>query len=82
MSNKNNKDEFFRNEDTLMRRAWIESALEGVRSTLGSNFNALEFGEPAASSNPPVSESRPSAAATQRPALYVAWSAGRRRART
>ena len=34
MSNKNNNDSFFTNQDTIVRRAWINSALESARSRL------------------------------------------------
>lgn len=91
MSDKNKNSEFFRNEDTLMRRAWIECALDGVRSSLESGLKAMEFGEPVVGPNlaaPDVRSSRPASApaiaadaALKRPALYVAWSAGGRRAR-
>jgi len=86
MSDKNIKEEFFRNEDTLVRRAWIESALDGVRASLSSSFNALEFGEPAstpaASELQPTAETKVAAVGKNRPALYVAWSAGARRSGT
>ena len=88
MSDKNKNDRLFRNEDTLVRRAWIESAIEGVRASLGSGFNALEFGEPinppAALNNEPqaTSKSRFPAAGKNRPSLYVAWSASARRSGT
>ena len=35
MSNDNEKSELITNEDTLVRRAWIDSALDSVRSRLG-----------------------------------------------
>lgn len=88
MSDKNKKEEFFRNEDTLVRRAWIESALEGVRASLSSAFNAPEFGEPtgirtaAAAELQIPPEPRIPESGKNRPALYVAWSAGRRRSGT
>ncbi len=88
MSDKNKKEVVFRNEDTLVRRAWIESALEGVRTSLSSSFNTLEFGEPAsppaavAPERQPAADPKDAAVVNKRPALYVAWSAGVRRSGT
>lgn len=88
MSDKNKKEDFFRNEDTLVRRAWIESALDGARASLSTAFNAPEFGEPtgiraaAASELQVAPESIITVSGKSRPALYVAWSAGRRRSGT
>jgi len=88
MSDKNKNEEFFRNTDTLVRRAWIESALEGVRASLGSGLSALEFGDaadaPAAAGaeRPPLAQSAGAPAGKSKPRLYVAWSAGIRRAGT
>ena len=88
MSDKNKNEEFFRNTDTLVRRAWIESALEGVRARLGSGISTLEFGDaadvPAASvaERPSPVQSPGTPAVKSKPRLYVAWSAGIRRAGT
>jgi hypothetical protein len=86
MSDKNKKQDLIRNEDTLLRRAWIESALQGVRSSLASRTAAPEYGERASTDAPAPEETnsvaRFSGAASKRPALYVAWSAGRRRSAT
>jgi len=85
MSNKNEED-LFHNQDTLLRRAWIESAIRGVRASLASCLDAPEFGERVGIDAPvaaePNSAARPGGAAAKRPALYVAWSAGRRRSGT
>jgi hypothetical protein len=35
MTHKKHNDEVIKNEDTLVRRAWIESAIQGVRSRMG-----------------------------------------------
>jgi len=86
MSDKNEKQDLIRNEDTLLRRAWIESALQGVRSSLASRSAAPEYGEPASAAAPVADQTNRgsdfSGTASRRPALYVAWSAGRRRSAT
>jgi hypothetical protein len=86
MSDKNEKQNLFRNKDTLLRRAWIESALQGVRASLESGAHAPEFGERASTDAPAPDKTNSaissSGAASRRPALYVAWSAGRRRSAT
>ena len=86
MSDKNEKQDLIRNEDTLLRRAWIESAIQGVRSSLASRSAAPEYGERAITDAPAPDETNRSpsysGAASRRPALYVAWSAGRRRSAT
>ena len=86
MSDKNKEEDLFRNQDTLLRRAWIESALRGVRASLSGGADAPEFGERASCDAPVASETngaiRPGGAAAKRPALYVAWSAGHRRSGT
>lgn len=83
MSDKNEKQHLFRNEDTLLRRAWIESALRGVRSSLKIGADTPEFGERASTDVSATVEqnsgARLSGTASRRPPLYVAWSASRRR---
>jgi len=86
MSDKNEEERSFRNKDTVLRRAWIESAIRGVRASLASGNDAPEFGERASFDLPAASETncaiRSGGAAAKRPALYVAWSADRRRSGT
>ena len=64
----------------------IESALQGVRSSLASRSAAPEYGEPACADAPVADQTNRGAdfsgTASRRPALYVAWSAGRRRSAT
>lgn len=86
MSDKNEKEQLFRNEDTLLRRAWIESAIQGVRSSLSGGADAPEFGERPGTDGAAAGETsrtgKPNSTAAKRPALYVAWSAGVRRSGT
>ncbi len=89
MSNKNNNDSIFSNQDTLVRRAWINSALDSVRSRLSSgaendavagNLDSNAVGQP------PVEPRQPEAAnhqdSSEQPNLYVAWSSQERRSGT
>ena len=82
---KHNKPEFT-NEDTIVRRAWIESALEGVRGRLNSIYPEFGAGlqETGPDEIPEQPAARPDAAAPQRrrPQLYVAWSSPTRRSGT
>jgi len=84
MSNDNDKDDLFTNEDTLVRRAWIDSALDSVRSRLGNTQDRPEpDSEPAEA---PADNDRSATACSSRragrPKLYVAWSAEERRSGT
>jgi len=91
MSKKNNNDSFFSNQDTIVRRAWIDSALEGVRSRLGvglepdpvaGHINGVNID---ASDDAPAPTGQPAEAAgeSRQPAgLYVAWSSQERRSGT
>ena len=93
MSNKNNNsDSLFSNQDTIVRRDWINSALESVKSRLrsgqesdavagyidGANIDADE-----GKSAPEVKgqANAPAEGSTQR-GLYVAWSSQERRSGT
>ena len=88
MSNKNNNsDSLFSNQDTIVRRAWINSALEGVRSRLGvglesdavaGNIDANGDASVPAASGQPVD----AASGAGQPGLYVAWSSQERRSGT
>jgi hypothetical protein len=90
MSNKKNNESIFSNEDTLVRRAWIDSALDSVRSHLSSGTSESEttsvasgdaasaHPEVSSQSSKPVVRSQPQ----ERPNLYLAWSANERRSGT
>jgi len=87
MSNKKNNESIFSNEDTLVRRAWIDSALNSVRSHLSSGMSESEptsfVSADSASAQPEVSSqsSKPVVRSQprERPNLYVAWSSDARR---
>jgi hypothetical protein len=70
------------NEDTLVRRAWIESAVESVRARINEPLPHAESGslvQIADEESNPVAE-RPTRG--ERPQLYIAWSDGMRRSGT
>ena len=93
MSNKNNNnDVLFSNQDTIVRREWIKSALESVRSRLHADrepdasagaiegaYSDASDGESSADAN-----EQATAAAEDSPnrGLYVAWSSQERRSGT
>ncbi len=87
--NKHNKDPFFSNEATLLRRAWIEAAVNGVRARLNAHPEAEGFQpEPLrrprslAVVQPATAAAAPLATADRRrPNLYVAWPLQERRSR-
>jgi len=67
--NQNNKKSIFSNEDTIVRRAWIESAVQGARSSLTSvPPDAAPLADVAAPLDHDVGPQGP----------YLAWSGGRR----
>ena len=87
--NKHNKDQFFSNEATVLRRAWIETAVNSVRARLNANPDADDL-QPETPHQPRslvVVQSANSAATPimtarrRRPNLYVAWSVQERRSR-
>jgi hypothetical protein len=89
MSNKNNNDSIFTNQDTIVRRAWINSALDSVRSRLGSgtenaavaeNLDSNAVGQPSVESREPEAAERQDS--SKQPHLYVAWSSQERRSGT
>ena len=81
MSNDNEKPELITNEDTLVRRAWIDSAVDSVRAKLGGTPGADDAQDRDDQVSP--SEARCSAKPRSgRPKLYVAWSAEARRSGT
>ena len=76
--NQNNKNRYFSNEDTIVRRAWIESALAGARSSvLTGQLSASDLPEASVPAHEPdqAHDSRPSGP-------YLAWSASERRSGT
>ncbi|MBL8199969.1 MAG: hypothetical protein JNK40_03270 [Chromatiales bacterium] len=72
MSDDDNDRPLIRNEDTLVRRAWIDRALAGVRSRLKPD----ELGEAPAPPEAPPAEAEPAAEAV-RPKLYLVRTADR-----
>jgi hypothetical protein len=96
MPNKNNNNSIFTNQDTIVRRDWINSALDSVRSRLGSgsendavagdvvrNNDSNAVGQPP--ENPQPAEAAKAAKAQDssgQPHLYVAWSSQERRSGT
>ena len=93
MSNKNNNsDSFFSNQDTIVRREWINSALESVRSRLHSGQESDAIAGCIDGANTDVNEGKcmpeeqaqansPAEGSAQR-GLYVAWSSQERRSGT
>lgn len=88
MSDKKYRNESFTNEDTIVRRAWIESALESVRGRLN-----IAYPDPDAAiagtgvdgeekDDAEQSALEPGGARSGRPRLYVAWSSPERRSGT
>ena len=78
MENKKQNEALITNEDTLVRRAWIESALEGVRSHIDAPLFPAEAGDLDWSAD---EECEPTAE-SERPHLYMAWSSRERRSGT
>jgi len=75
MSNKKHNESLITDEQTLMRRAWVDLALNSVRSQL--NFEALESADTVAAGYETADEGANSV--SRRPNLYLAYSASRRR---
>ena len=89
MSDKKQEKSTFSNEDTLVRRAWIDSALTSVRSHLDAHVGdsgPFPAGAEGAASGAEMAEVEQNAAAQptagDKPRLYVAWSSGERRSGT
>jgi hypothetical protein len=85
MSKNHDKEDLFTNEDTLVRRAWIDSALDSVRSRLGGSPDSGEsadFDEESGQSADRSAAPGPASKRAERPKLYVAWSATERRSGT
>jgi hypothetical protein len=86
MSDKKQEESTFSNEDTLVRRAWIDSALTSVRSHLDAHVGDSGLYPVGADSGAERAEVEQNAAAQptagDKPRLYVAWSSGERRSGT
>jgi hypothetical protein len=85
MSKNHDKEDLFTNEDTLVRRAWIDSALDSVRSRLGGtpdNGESSDCDEESGQSAAPAAAPGSDSERPERPKLYVAWSATERRSGT
>jgi hypothetical protein len=91
MSDKKNNNRPFTNEDTLVRRAWVESALESVRGRIKAanpdiddsvaNVGADQSLQSAFQATDDVVEATDSQSG-RKPQLYVAWSSPARRSGT
>jgi hypothetical protein len=86
MANKKHNDTVITNEDTLVRRAWIESAVESVRARINTPLPQAESGSLVQDDDEDLNSAHKPAQAKpvrgERPHLYVAWSAGVRRSGT
>jgi len=91
MSNKNNNSDVpFSNQDTIVRREWINTALESVRSHLHADresdvlAGAIEVAYNDAGDGEHLANEQATAAAGDSPnrGLYVAWSSQKRRSGT
>lgn len=80
MSNKKDNESLIKNEDTLVRRAWIESAVEGVRARVDTPQQHAEAGSLAREEFRAAAEQH--RAEGDRPRLYIAWDSGQRRSGT
>lgn len=89
MSDKKNRNESFTNEDTIVRRAWIHSALASVRDRLKTAYpdpDAATAGTGVDGEDDDVEQSAGAAGSHDtdagRSRLYVAWSSPERRSGT
>lgn len=82
MSKNHDKEDLFTNEDTLVRRAWIDSALDSVRSRLGGTPDNCETPDSDEETGQSAAPTETRSSKGQRPKLYVAWSATERRSGT
>jgi hypothetical protein len=80
MAYKKDNESLITNEETLVRRAWIESAIEGVRARVDTPRPHAESGSLAREEFRAVAEQHRDEGG--RPQLYVAWDAGQRRSGT
>ena len=77
MAHNKDNDDLITNADTLVRRAWIESAIECVRTRMESPLPVAEVGDIASSVS--SLEDRSESAENH---LTLVWSAGTRRSGT
>ncbi|HJP05269.1 MAG: hypothetical protein CL799_12325 [Chromatiales bacterium] len=90
MSDKKHRTESFTNEDTIVRRAWIDSALESVRGRLNTAYPDPDpatagtgvDGEEKDDAEQSAGAAKPHETGTCRRHLYVAWSSPERRSGT
>jgi hypothetical protein len=86
MANKKHNETVITNQETLVRRAWIESAVESVRARINTPLPQAESGSfihDADEGLKPAHNSRQEQPVRgERPHLYVAWSDGVRRSGT
>jgi hypothetical protein len=86
MANKKHNETLITNEDTLVRRAWIESAVESVRARINTPLPQAESGNLVKDADEDLKATHKSAQAQpvrgERPHLYVVWSDGVRRSGT
>ncbi|MCP4000624.1 MAG: hypothetical protein GY727_06925 [Gammaproteobacteria bacterium] len=82
MDNKRHTEAVIKNEETLVRRAWINSAVESARIRINEPLPQAESGSlmQKADEEPNLMAERP--ARGKRPELYIAWSDGIRRSGT
>jgi hypothetical protein len=83
MAHEKNNDSLIKNEDTLVRRAWIESAVEGVRARVETSMSHAEVDALVREELPAdVAACTDEADEADGPQLYVAWDADERRSGT
>jgi hypothetical protein len=71
------------NEDTLVRRAWIESAVEGVRARVETSLSQAELDALVREELPAdIAACREGAEDSDGPELYLVWDADERRSGT
>jgi hypothetical protein len=54
MTTRDDHSDIIKNEDTIIRRAWVERALQGARRRLESGEDIVADAEPAEPSRPPL----------------------------
>jgi hypothetical protein len=79
MPHKKDNESLITNEETLVRRAWIESAIEGVRAQVDTPQPHAESGNLARKEFGTAKQHQDEG---ERPQLYVAWDADQRRSGT
>jgi hypothetical protein len=83
MAHEKDNDTLITNEDTLVRRAWIESAVEGVRARVETSLSHAEVDALVREEFPAdIATCREDAEDADRPELYLVWDADERRSGT